>query len=895
MPFTIKEIIKNNLCTGCGLCTASCPDDNIAMEWKSCGIWNPVVSAAGCTQCGKCYEVCPQSPEVIAEYAGKAAVDGEKFGLKNANYFISFDLNADNRMKSASGGVVSLLLTHLLKSHDIDGVLCSTPLCASIGNPHYSLDVITTAEQITSCRSSHYHPLTYHDALKHIKNREGSYVLVGVPCVVRGIKLLPRSLREKIKFSIALACSHNVTGAFIDQLARQQGITRGERFFVNLRDKLNIPDADNFNIFFKLADREIRKNRFLAPFTSMWRNYFFALESCLYCPDFYGADADLSVKDAWGRLSKDPRGISLLVVRNRMLLPILEKLHHESILSLEPCNEDEVYNSQPGTAVFKHRAIKDRIARKKAIWHEVNKNNQIGLKNRRLISRHSLEYFRLLGLIKVSRFCFTRFGAVPVNSLIFFSNFHKHGYSLAKETINFIYRSLRQLWLILKTALKIIFRFLGLLPPQKSRAEGKLSLKVLIAGGYGYGNIGDEAQLAANIQHWKKAAPGARITVLTPDVSYTQKTHPQVSAELAPRTAFFGWGDKSYFGNEKLFKKLFFPVAALLLFNARLMRAGLPVFGVTARQARLLDELHNADVLFLSGGGYLTGMTLSRLWDHMLLMRLADLLGVPTILSGQTIGVFKDRTSRSLSRWGFKKAQRIYLRDPEDSGKALEQIGVPPSKFKSTFDDALYYKVASKVIPRVVSANNGFSFTKPYIAVNVHYWGQSPDSSRDIMQQIAGALDSISASLDVQVAFIPMSSSDEAAIHEAARFMQQPSATIAHGYDIDAAIDTIRCAAFCLTMKHHPIIFAMGGSVPTIAMAFDDYYFHKNKGALKIFDMENCLIQCAPEHLGAEIIEKMRYLFDNQQEIRKKIAQTYKALEPMAGEVIYAWLREKNL
>ena len=146
-------------------------DDNIAMEWKSCGIWNPAVSAAGCTQCGKCYEVCPQSPEVIAEYAGKAAVDGEKFGLKNANYFISFDLNADSRMKSASGGVVSLLLTHLLKSHDIDGVLCSTPLCASIGNPHYRLDVITTAEQITGCRSSHYHPLTYHDALKHIKNR----------------------------------------------------------------------------------------------------------------------------------------------------------------------------------------------------------------------------------------------------------------------------------------------------------------------------------------------------------------------------------------------------------------------------------------------------------------------------------------------------------------------------------------------------------------------------------------------------------------------------------------------------------------------------------------------------------------------------------------------------
>jgi polysaccharide pyruvyl transferase WcaK-like protein len=418
---------------------------------------------------------------------------------------------------------------------------------------------------------------------------------------------------------------------------------------------------------------------------------------------------------------------------------------------------------------------------------------------------------------------------------------------------------------------------------------------VLIAGGYGYGNIGDEAQLAANIQHWKKAAPHARITVLTPDVPYTQRTHPQVSAELAPRTAFFGWKDKSYFGNEKLFKKLFFPAAVLLLFNARLMRAGLPVFGITARQARLLDELWNADVLFLSGGGYLTGMTLSRLWDHMLLLRLADLLGVPSILSGQTIGVFKDRTSKSLSRWGLKKARRIYLRDPEDSAAALQQIGVPPAKVKSTFDDALYYKVSSKVIPRVVSKNDCFSFTKPYIAVNVHYWGQSPASSRDIMRHIAGSLDSIITAHDLQVAFIPMSRSDEAAIHEVAQLMQKPSAIIDHGYDIDAAIDTIRSAAFCLTMKHHPIIFAMGGGVPTIAMAFDDYYFHKNRGALKIFALENCLIYCAPEQLGAEIIEKMRYLFDNQQEIRKKITETYSALEPRAGEVIYAWLQENNL
>jgi len=53
--------------------------------------------------------------------------------------------------------------------------------------------------------------------------------------------------------------------------------------------------------------------------------------------------------------------------------------------------------------------------------------------------------------------------------------------------------------------------------------------------------------------------------------------------------------------------------ACLYLFNASLIRAGLPTLGITARQAHLLDVIDNSDVLFLSGGGYLTGMTLTRL------------------------------------------------------------------------------------------------------------------------------------------------------------------------------------------------------------------------------------------------------------------------------------------
>ncbi len=415
---------------------------------------------------------------------------------------------------------------------------------------------------------------------------------------------------------------------------------------------------------------------------------------------------------------------------------------------------------------------------------------------------------------------------------------------------------------------------------------------MLIAGGYGYGNIGDEAQLAANIQHWRMAVPDAQITVLTPNLNYTQKTHAGVHTRLAPRIAFFGRGGRMYFGDETTFKKLFFPMAGLLLFNARLMRAGLPLFGITARQASLLDAIQNADIVFLSGGGYLTGMTLTRLWDNMLLIRLAHLLGVPTVLSGQTIGIFKDRTSRNLARWGLKKAHKIYLRDAEGSPEALGSLGIDAASYECTFDDALYYKVASEAAPREALQQSGIDPAKPYMSVNVHYWGQAPEVSREAMRQIAHALDAINSTCAVQIAFVPMVSTDETAIREVMENMRRPSVMVDHKYDMDAAIGAIRLAALCLTMKHHPIIFAMGGGVPTAAIAFDDYYHHKNRGALKLFGMENCIVQCAPEQLGDAVQQKVLSLHENHHELQAKIAETYNRLEKDAGKAVYVWARQ---
>jgi polysaccharide pyruvyl transferase WcaK-like protein/coenzyme F420-reducing hydrogenase beta subunit len=847
------------------------------MVWCHRRTWHPDLNVNTCTNCGRCYAVCPQSPECLSSYTNAAISDGQRFGLAEFdNYFISYDIDPTKRILSASGGALSALLGHLLETNVVDGIVASLPVFAEIGNPHYQVHIFRAQQELERGRSSHYHPLNYESAIREIRDSEGSFVLLGVPCIMRGVKRLSVTIQKKIKFNISLSCSHNVTGAFVDCLAEKEGIKKEEVFLANLREKSGIPDANNFNTYFKLEQREIRKNRFESAFTEMWRNYFFAQECCLYCPDFYGVDADMSVKDAWGRLSSDPLGTSLLVVKNKVLAEHLVHLRSIGKLYLEKCDADEIVDSQRPTAYFKHVGVLDRILWKKVIRNELKRSGSSHRSYKRRVSADAIEFWRLRLLIFLSNIFYFKFGLVPVSKLLFLSRLWENSMKL--------YGKISAGILKLRAAL----------PFSSAKYQRTQSaLRVLIAGGYGYGNIGDEAQLAANLQHWRKALPASELTVLTPDPEYTSKTHRNIKVELATRISLFGNGVTTYFGSEKLFKKRYFYLVPLYLFNACLMKAGLPTIGLTEGQVRTLETVYKSDVLFLSGGGYLTGMTLTRLWDNMLLIRLAHVFGVPVLLSGQTIGVFKDPISRNLARWGLRPAEFIYVRDPIDSVKDLASIGISGEKVKSTFDDALFYQAEShEKIAAFLALNNILS---PYLAVNVHYWGQVEENSRVIMRQIAVALDSIQSKYGLQVVFVPMHKSDEQAIAEVVSLMQTPAISPGHDiYDVDIIVGMIQNARLCLTMKHHPIIFAMAAGVPTLSMTFDEYYWHKNFGAHKIFGQEEFVISGETHNLSGQIEKGIDKIFNERDAISEQIKSRIETLRPLAGEVIYKFKSLKN-
>jgi len=362
---------------------------------------------------------------------------------------------------------------------------------------------------------------------------------------------------------------------------------------------------------------------------------------------------------------------------------------------------------------------------------------------------------------------------------------------------------------------------------------------VLITGGHGTGNVGDEAQLGVNIARWHERLPMSDIKVLSPDPAYTSTAH-GVASEWGPRVLWFdsNRGPDYYVGSRE-FERQFWRVRRRMVWTAWLLRAGVRVQLCTPAESRLLDLVQQADVLHVSGGGILTGTTKSRLWENMLLLRLCHMLGTPVMLTGQTIGVFGGDRDRGLAKWGLAKAKYIGLRDRSESEKEVASIGVAGSQVNSGYDDALFCERVGQADVWAALRQSGLSAPeRGYLVANVHFWGLDSAARMRVSTRLAQLCSATAGELRVPVVFVPMARSDAAAERDVMGKMDGTVALAEHGYDYRLVRGIIAESCGVITMRHHPIIFAQGEGVPCLSVALHPYFVRKNGGAMAHFGQE---------------------------------------------------------
>ena len=402
---------------------------------------------------------------------------------------------------------------------------------------------------------------------------------------------------------------------------------------------------------------------------------------------------------------------------------------------------------------------------------------------------------------------------------------------------------------------------------------------ILILGGYGYGNTGDEAQLNESIKLMNNNFKDYDIIVLTPNIEYTKKSHNIENADLAPREAFFNSKspDTIYWIKNKKEEKLMIK-RMKKIYTLALLKKYFRVKIKDEKIERLISLIKDADLVYYSGGGYLTGMTLSRLFDGCLFISICKLFKVPVVLSGQTIGLFRNNFDKRISKRAFNYAKIITLRDPEESPKALDSIGI--KNYQVMFDDALFcdkWENSNDINDLLKYA--GIK-EKDFICFQMHFWGvKTQEDKIKLLDNLKYCIKIIKNTFkNIPILLFPMVESDYREEMEFLDFLngEENIFLLKYDYDFRKIRAIISKSLFCITMKHHPIIFAIGEKKPVISLAYSKYYIHKNEGALKIFGLEKYNINIEDKDFENIFAQRLNSINKNYNLITKELDDTFK-------------------
>lgn len=388
----------------------------------------------------------------------------------------------------------------------------------------------------------------------------------------------------------------------------------------------------------------------------------------------------------------------------------------------------------------------------------------------------------------------------------------------------------------------------------------KKSRNILVAGGYGYTNLGDEAQCEATLELLTKRYPQYQIINLVPDVNHSKDMHPDYFHEYASRTAFFNEGlPFNIYSFGKIWTVPVFLLKSLwILFNSYLVKYDLPTLFLNPRSVKFLQLLKEASLFYFCGGGYLTGETLSRFWDGMLICRLCKIFNTPVVMSGQTIGLWGNLFNKMIAIWGLKSVKMITVRDEEFSLKDLDKIGLNGENYFVTHDDALH---CAKSKERQIDSDN-------YITLNFHYWGMSDKQKSVYIDKINKIVNYVLNNTNYDIVLIAMTQTDTLSLNDYLnKYPNDRIKVYEFNLDFKKIRRVIADSKMCLTMKHHPIIFAMGEDVPAISLAFSGYYVHKNVGALAQYGQEKFSVNLEDNDYYEKFMDLYRDLTEKRSDV----------------------------
>jgi polysaccharide pyruvyl transferase WcaK-like protein len=434
-----------------------------------------------------------------------------------------------------------------------------------------------------------------------------------------------------------------------------------------------------------------------------------------------------------------------------------------------------------------------------------------------------------------------------------------------------------------------------------------MTKNIVLIGGYGGHDIGDESMLTTDLINLKRFIPDAEFLALSPNPEYTSTFHKVDSdwdithylsgfsvtqKEIEPPRIAQDTYELQFQAQQNIFWRILkfafkssikYPKIFGVLFNAWIFKKINRTIFLNDEGKRLLNNLKNADLLFNVGGGNIKG----GFCDRFIIYSTCRIFGKPAIVSGQTIGPFDRWIGKKIAGFFLNKVDVITLRDTM-SINVLEDLKVRKPIVKETADDAVLLPATDQEKIKTILLSEKIGDCHPLIGINTNAYLKSVLQNKNyelnkIKQVLAAVADRLISELGARIVFIPMDynadSDDRVSAYEVLELMKNRNnaSVIIEGYDDQTLKGIIGQLDAGIGLRYHFVVFATTMQVPTIGIYLGEYYKMKIGGILELMGQEKYALDFEKTS-AEEIVELVKDALQNKDEIKKKLEERTKIL-----------------
>ncbi len=377
-----ETVIDGGYCIGCGAC-AAVKDSPFKVEMDVYGCYTAKLEKKeDVNKDVEVLKVCPFSGHSKNEnelgdiYFPNNVYKSNHIG----NYIKCFAGHVNQglfREKGSSGGMGKWLGQILLKEKEIDYLIHVVGNSTSDANvPLFDYQIVSDPEEVVNGSKSSYYPTTLDKVLQVIESKPGRYAITGVPCFVKAIRLLCLDnplLKDRIRFTMGIVCGGMKSANQSKMIGWQLGVHPDNLVAIDFRGKdPSKPASRKIYQVWSNRDNLVRSEATSKIHGTDYGASFFKPNACDYCDDVVGETADVSFGDAWlPQYVNDSKGTSIVVVRNQIILDIIEKYRQSNLLLLDEIEGKDVVKSQEGGFRHRREALSFRLGKKEKIgeWY----------------------------------------------------------------------------------------------------------------------------------------------------------------------------------------------------------------------------------------------------------------------------------------------------------------------------------------------------------------------------------------------------------------------------------------------------------------------------------------------------------------------------------------------